>query len=236
MGARSATDLAFHGYFTEAEKLLPRRRARDEDIWVRAYIAGARGRFASAMRLAVSVKDSKDRAIRVAAAITAGSALRQLGRHRAAQEHDRRALRLARTDSERAHALIGLAADAIGTGRAALCGRRLAEATALAARDDWRAQVRLDWVRTEHGLALGRPRAALHSARRALRRVRAEGARRHIAKSHLFLGVALQEAGDERAAARELNAALAGARAIGAEPIAAVARAMRARKVSRAAG
>jgi hypothetical protein len=159
-----------------------------------------------------------------------------MGKHRAALRFDRAALASAQTGAEHAHALIGLAADAIGLGRAAVSARRLAEAAEVAPKGDWRAQVRLDWVRTEHALATGRPREALLPARRALRRARREKALRHVAKSHLFLGVALAEAGEQRAAEREMSAALRGARACGAAPVADVARAMLAKSPARSAG
>ena len=229
MRADRAAGLAMHGRFEDAERALARARS-DQAHWVMAYIAACRGDFIEARALVEPLATgARARAIRVASGLTLGSVLRQTGKHRAALPFDRAALASARTDAERAHALIGLAADAIGVGRAAVCGRRLAEAAAVAPIEDWRAQVRLDWVRTEHALATGRPNEALMPARRALRRARAEKARRHVAKSQLFLGVALAESGKQHAAERELNAALRGARACGAAPIADVARAMRAR-------
>ena len=195
--------------------------------WIEAYGAAARGEFDRALRVAEPLAvDARDRAVRVHASITAGSALRQTGRYRAALVHDRRASVHARTASERAHALIGLAADAIGMGYTALCGRRLAEAAAVAPGRDWRCSVRLDWVRTEHSLAIGRPDAAVRSARRALRRAVEADARRHVAKSHLFLGAALGEAGREAASAQQLQRALRAARACDAGAIARVARSM----------
>ena len=237
MRADRAAGFALHGRFTDAERALSRARRSEEAAWVRAYIAASRGDFAKARALALPLATrARDRTIRVSAALTLGSVLRQTGKHRDALAFDRAALAAAQTDSQRAHALIGLAADAIGLGRAAACARRLAEAASVTPASDWRAQVRLDWVRTEHALATGRARAALLPARRALRRARREDAVRHIAKSHLFLGVALAEAGEERAAEREMNAALRGARACGAAPVADVARAMLARSPVRSAG
>jgi hypothetical protein len=164
--------------------------------------------------------------VRVYCSTTAGSALRQTSRYREAALHDRRALSLATDASERAHALIGLAADAIGLGHPSLCGRRLAEAVTVAPRDDWRCAVRMDWVRTEHALAIHRPHAAVATARRALRRSFEADALRHVAKSHLFLGAALRSAGFEVASRQELNAALRTARACDARAIARVARHM----------
>ena len=237
MRAERAAGLALHGRFHDAERTLGRARPSELATWVRAYIAASRGDFAVACALAVPLSaGARGRAIRVASGLTVASVLRQKGNHRRALPFDRAALASDGSDTERAHALIGLAADAIGLGRAAICARRLAEAAAHAPQEDWRAQVRLDWVRIEHALGTGRPREALLPARRALRRARREDALRHIAKSHLFLGVALAQASEERAAMREMNAALRAARACGAEPIAGVARAMLARDVANAAG
>jgi tetratricopeptide (TPR) repeat protein len=235
--ADRAADFALHGRFTDAERALSRTRRSEAAAWVLAYIAAARGDFAAARALALPLaRGARSRTVRVASALTLGSVLRQTGNHRAALPFDRAALASAQTDAERAHALIGLAADAIGLGQAAVCARRLAEGAEVAPKGEWRAQVRLDWVRTEHALAVGRPREALLPARRALRRARREKALRHVAKSHLFLGVALAEAGEQRAADREMNAALRGARACGAAPVADVARAMLSASPARSAG
>jgi tetratricopeptide (TPR) repeat protein len=235
--ADRAAGFALHGRFAEAERALAPVRRSEEASWVHAYIAAARGEFPNARAIAQPLATgARARSVRVAASLTLASVLRQTGKHRAARPYDRAALAAAHADTERAHALIGLAADAIGLGRPALCARRLAEAAVVAPAGDWRAQVRLDWVRTEHALATRRPRAALVPARRALRRARSENAVRHIAKAHLFLGVALAEAGDKSAAAREMNAALREARACGAAPVATVARAMLARALLAGAG
>ena len=237
MRAARAAGFALHGRFIDAERTLARSRSSEDATWVHAYIAAARGDFAAAGALAQPLATgARTRTVRVASALTLGSILRQTGRHRAALPFDRAALAASQSDAERAHALIGLAADAIGLGRVAVCARRLAEASAVAPAGDWRVQVRLDWVRTEHALAAGRPREALPPARRALRRARREKALRHVAKSHLFLGVALAEAGEQHAAEREMNAALRGARACGAVPVADVARAMLSKSPALSAG
>jgi len=234
MGAARAADLAFHGALDEAEAVLGRDRS-PEARWIRAYVAAARGRFFDSLDLARPLTARAPRAVRVAASITAGSALRQLGHHRTARHYDRIASKAARTGAERAHATIGLAADAIGLGQVAVCARLLADAAAIAPTADWRVNVRLDWVRTEHAVATGRPRSAI-PARRALRRARAEHAIRHAAKSHLLLGGAHVEYGNAHARERALNAALHAARACGAEAIVEVARRLLERGRDRVAG
>jgi len=217
---------AYVGRFAVAERLAERFASQDPEgsRWLRAYVAAARGDFQAAERLAEPLaRGARDVGIRVSASLTLGSVLRQTGRHRRARAHDLRAARLATTSSARAHALIGLAADAVGVGDAGTCAGRLAEAAGVVPRGDWRARVRLDWVRAEHALLVNRPRAAARAAARALSRSRAAGARRHEAKSSLFLGAALATAGDD-GARRPLRDAERLAARLGAVPIARVAR------------
>jgi hypothetical protein len=219
-----ATELAFGGRFNGSLSALGGVPSSEHSLWVRAYVASSRGEFKTARALGEPLAASaRSREIRVAAAITLASVLRQTSRHAAAERWDRAALEESRTDVERAHALIGLAADAIGRGRVSACEARLAEAGALALDGDWRVQVRLDWVRVERALTIGRAQDGLAPGRRSVRRSREADALRHIAKSRLFYGVALADAGFAAAAQRELSAAARGARACGAGPIARVA-------------
>jgi ATP/maltotriose-dependent transcriptional regulator MalT len=133
------------------------------------------------------------------AASTAASVHRQLGRHADATALDSAARDLAGGSDEAAFdAAIGLAADAIGSGDPDAAGERVAEAEALVGRrsDWWRQRVRLDWAQAELALVEGRPGDAAVRASSALSRAEAAGAPRHVAKSLLFLGVALLERGD----------------------------------------
>ncbi|HTL32479.1 MAG TPA: hypothetical protein VL326_05120, partial [Kofleriaceae bacterium] len=128
-----------------------------------------------------------------------------------------------------------LAADAIGRQRVSACESRMAEADELGL-DDWRVQVRLDWVRVERALTIERAREGLAPGRRAVRRAREADALRHIAKSRLFYGVALADAGFSDAARRELSASLRAAQACGAGRVARVARTVLEQKAMQAAG
>ena len=231
-----ATDLAFCGRFGAAIAALPKDSTSEHAEWVRAYVAASMGELSGALALAVPLAESaRGRSVRVAASITAASVLRQQGKHAAAERWDRRAFESARSDTERSHALTGLAADAIGRGRVVPCERRLARAELLQV-DEWRAQVRLDWVRVEAALTGGRPADGLAAGRRAISRSRAAGARRHLAKSQLFYGVALADAGYPDAARRALAASVRGARACGARHLANVAHTVLAQKGFAAAG
>jgi hypothetical protein len=106
---------------------------------------------------------------------------------------------------------------------------RLSSASREAPRGDWRLRARTGWVACELALLAGSPERAATHARASLVASRAAGARRHEAKSLLFLGVALQAAGDSR-----FEGALRGARTIaariGAHPVASVARTALARR------
>jgi len=232
-----ATELAFLGRFTASLSALDGVPPSERTLWVRAYVASSRGEFKLARVLCEPLATSAtSREVRVAAAITLASVLRQTSRHPAAERWDRAALGKARADVERAHALIGLAADAIGRGRVSACESRLAEADALGLDGDWRVQVRLDWVRVERALTIGRARDGLSPGRRAVRRSREVDAPRHVAKSRLFYGVALADAGFAATARRELSAAERGARACGAGRVARVAHTVLEQKATRAAG
>ncbi|HJT37286.1 MAG TPA: hypothetical protein VJ818_02580, partial [Actinomycetota bacterium] len=77
---------------------------------------------------------------------------------------------------------------------------------------------------------------ALVPGRRALRASLSAGAERHVAKSRLFLGVALADAGSRAAARRELVGALRAAQRCGASQVARVARVVLDEKGLQAAG
>lgn len=190
---------------------------------MRAYLAAAAGSFADAEARARRLLDDPE--VGVAAALTLGSVLRQTARHDLARAIDDDALRRASSAEQRAHALISLAADAVGVTDRTTCARRLRAAGDIVPARAWRARVRLAWVQTEHALLTDDPARAVVCARDALARARRADARRHEAKSLLFLGVAL---GGGQA---ELRAARALARELGARPIAQVADAvLRARR------
>ena len=219
--ARLATRHAFAGDLHSARRIVEQAQGIEHIVWLRAYVRCATGDLAGALALALPLaRTAEDPLFRARAAVTAGSALRQLSRHAEAQDLERSALSLG---TERAHLLIGLAADAVGLGDPGACARRLHQARdAMPARDP-RARIRLEWVRCEHALMKADPAGGAAFARAALKRSRIAGYRRHVAKSWLFLGVALSEAG-LRSGDDALRNARDEATAIGAEPVAEVAR------------
>ena len=223
MSVERATPLAFHGDLDRAREELALARRSDDARWLGAYIASARGRFAAAERTLTSLRArSADGEIRAKAAVTLGSVLRQTERHALARLVERDGLTEAPTEELRAHLLIGLAADAVGLGELAEVDAMLKRVGSRPA-GGWRASVRMHWVCCERELLAGRPNEACFHARKALETSRGASARRHVAKSQLFLGVALLESGRVREGRRALTLSRDSAGKIGARPIAAVA-------------
>jgi len=169
--------------------------AGPRDRWLAAVVLGAQGHYARAASLLHDLTRRPDDLGALAAA-TLASHRRQLGGHAAARRHDATAVKAATSDEARADALLGLAADAVGTGR-------LNEAQKLADRvplTTWRARVRHGWVSAEIRLSTGR--AALEHAERALDEAVEARATRHRIKSEIALAAALS--GSEPVMARKL--------------------------------
>lgn len=94
-------------------------------------------------------------------------------------------------------ALLGLAADALGSAELDLAERLLLAAEPrVAAHPSWRPSVRLSWIRAELALSRDRPDAALRHAERGLAGARAVGAVRHQVKSELVALVARSCSGE----------------------------------------
>ncbi|MGH2794688.1 MAG: hypothetical protein ACRDKG_10340 [Actinomycetota bacterium] len=225
-------ELAFAGKLRESALSLDRARRADplEVRWIRAYLWAAAGRFGIAERAARTVFErTSDPSLRARAAVTLGSVLRQTRRHAEARHIEAAAVRRTPTPALRAHLHVGLAADAVGLGDLRAVDRELGRAAASRTRDR-RVAIRIRWVRCERELLAGRPDRAAGWARAALTLSRRAGARRHAAKSLLFLGaaeleIARRSAGSSaRDARRKLREARDVADRIGAEPIARVAR------------
>lgn len=194
--------------------------------WEQAFVACATGRFADAIAVASPLLDAADETVRAQARLTAGSALRQLGRFDAARETER--IHDLPDPVHRAHLLVSQAADAVGAGRARVAAAILASAELVLDEADAphdpevrRARIRAAWVGCEVSLAFGEPAHALGAldAASAL----SPGWPRHEAKTVLFEGVALRGAGEPDRARIRLAEAHERAVAIGAVPVAEVA-------------
>ncbi|MFD0204890.1 MULTISPECIES: hypothetical protein [Saccharothrix] len=172
-----------------------------EERWLAAVVLGGQGHYAAAATV-LGKLIGRGGLFGSLAASTLASHRRQLGGHAAARVLDGWALAMVPEDARglggedpddvdvagaRADALLGLAADAVGTGR-------LDEARRLHARvrpRGWRSRVRHQWLAAEIALAGGHAEQAVHPAEVAAATAREAGATRHILKSDLVLGTAL---------------------------------------------
>jgi len=214
------------------------------DRWAAAVALGGQGRYAAAATLLDGLRGDPAVAPVVAAhaAVTLASHRRQLGGHAAARRLDAEALARAAAGppsvvvpgglltAAAAHvdALVGLAADALGTGDLAgarrLLDRADAELSRRRCREDaaaWRLPVRLGWVAAELALAGGDPAAAVRAAADADRRASGGRSSRHRVKSAIVAGVsrASWEPSTAPAALVELDALAAEATRLGLLPL-----------------
>ena len=128
---------------------------------------------------------------------------------------------LAGSDAEAgADALIGLAADALGTGRFGLSGRllRLARKT-IGDASPGRLPVRCGWVSAELAMFTGDGAAAVGHAERAVELAASTGSVRHAVKSDVVLAAALCSAGHVEASRRVADAALTATERLGFVPL-----------------
>ncbi len=170
-----------------------------QTLWLRAVAAGGQGRYGSALAdLARLTRADGGGPFVSLAHSTRASFLRQLGWHSRAAGWDGRALAVAGPDVEAASdALIGLAADALGTGRFGTSARLLERAGERCgdAGPTIRVSVRLEWVSAELAMASGNGAAAVGHAERAAVLAAALGSARHIVKTDVILAAALCSAG-----------------------------------------
>jgi hypothetical protein len=193
--------------------------------WLLGVAEHGAGRCAAALRvLHAAWSEAKATPLAVNVAGSLAEAYRQLGEHATARTWDQRALDLAEGEAI-VWPLLGLAADAVGTGDAGEAGRRLAAAEPLAVDGDWRVEVRTGWVAAELALLEGRPADAAAAAAAAVARAERASAAPYVAKSLLFQGGALAQAGEPEASATLARAASL-AELLGALPVAWPARAL----------
>jgi len=178
-----------------------------------AIVLGAQGRYAAAAALLTVLRRDRDPVMAALALCTSASHRRQLGGHAVARGLDGAALARVTgatgtsgrsdpdgldADGARADALLGLAADHLGTGRLA-ASRRVLDRAGAAARS-WRTRTRMGWVTAELALAAGDASSAVEPAEAALSEATSAGSARHIVKSQLVLAAALGAIGHKRRA------------------------------------
>jgi hypothetical protein len=202
------------------------------DRWLVAVTLGAQGRYAAAAAVLEELLTAPGTppAVAAHAAVTLAAHRRQLGGHAAARRLDAMGLRLASaathgppdadgTDAlaARVDALVGLAADAVGTGAAGQAQRLLDAADdVVRGHPARRPVVRLGWVRAELALLRGDATAAVAPAGLALELALASGSVRHVLKSRIVHAVARAVAGaDPGEVLAELDAAADDADALG---------------------
>lgn len=198
--------------------------------WLRAVALAGAGRFAAARALTAGVSDGP---FASAARCLEASMLRQSGRHRAARGPDGAALALAAGMHDQpgsglavaltVDATVGLAADALGTGRYALSARLLVRADehlvaydageaatsgvdgAPPASEPWwtvpRARLRRDWVAAELAVYSGDVAGATGAVDALLTADPGAGRPRHHAKTLLIAGAAAMASGQADRAA-----------------------------------
>ena len=192
------------------------------ETWQRAVAAGGQGRYASGFAdLDALARTTATGPLASVASSTRASFLRQLGHHVDARSWDGRAFALAGSDAEAgADALIGLAADALGTGRFVLSARLLERAReTFGDGSPGRLPVRCGWVSAELAMFTGDGGAAVGHAERAVELAASTGSVRHAVKSDVVLAAALCSAGDAEESRRVADAALSAAERLGFMPL-----------------
>lgn len=183
---------------------------RAEARWLLGVCQAAAGQFgtaASQLQPLLQVPSDADlntRHYAAAAAGTLASIHRQVGRHAEASEFDDWAAQVAPGDAQiQFDAALGQAADSVGLGDRDTALAFVTHARSLCSDEPrwWRERVRLGWVQSEVALMLDRPADAVAALNRSVQEAERVGAPRHVAKSLLFLGVAMQAAGDPTALA-----------------------------------
>lgn len=189
--------------------------------WLRAVAAGGQGRYAAATAdLAALLREAPKGPLASLAHSTRASFLRQLGGHDLARGLDGRALALAGEDPEAtADALVGLAADALGTGRFAASAALLARARQVPEPAfPARLAVRRNWVTAELAMVTGDGATAVRHAEQALE-LTTDVMARHLVKSQVVLAGALCCAGDVDRARGVAEAALQDTERLGLIPL-----------------
>ena len=190
---------------------------RTASAWERGWVLAAMGRFGDALPVLEEALDGPDRARALG---TRASVFRQLSLHELAERDDDAGLGATTDPAVRAGLLVGKVADSLGQGlRDEWQARVAAAAWAVDAAGDWRQRLRLAWVTGETAMYEGDFVGAAPHFAEALARAVERGARRHEAKSHLFLAAAHGALGNTAAARAHGAAARSMAGACGAKAV-----------------
>jgi hypothetical protein len=191
--------------------------------WLRAVAAGGQGQYGSATaELAALRRDVRNGPLASLAHSTAASFVRQLGGHIEARHWDGAALALADSEPEASvDALLGLAADALGTGRFAASAALLdrARTTLDASSGPARLPLRWQWVAAELAMAKGAGDRAVQRAERARELAARQPSARHMVKTRVIHAAALCCAGRIAEARSVADDALSASGALGLIPL-----------------
>jgi tetratricopeptide (TPR) repeat protein len=193
--------------------------------WKRAWLHTAAGRYGEALAECALAREGSP--VLVASALMTEAMLyRQVSLHDRAEAADAEALatlRRARVRCApvRAAIRVGQVADAVGLGAESrvLSGRLQVAASAVTAAGSWRQGVRLTWVRGEVLMVGGAYTRAARVFAGGAKVASDQGARRHHAKSLIFLAAARAASGDRAEARRLAGRGLQLAARCGAAPL-----------------
>lgn len=193
--------------------------------WKRAWLLTAAGRYGEALSACAEAAEG-DAVLQSSALMTEAMLYRQVSLHQRAEEADDEALAIlrrarARCAPLRAAIRIGQVADAVGlhAERTALSRRLQVASASVSAAGSWRQGVRLTWVRGEVLMVRGSWTRASRVFASGARIASDQGARRHHAKSLIFLAASLAANGDHDEARRIAERGLQLAARCGASPL-----------------
>lgn len=193
--------------------------------WKRAWLLTALGQYGRALEACAEAKQDSP-VLEACALMTEAMLYRQIALHDRAEAADAQALGVlrkarVRPPAVRAGIRVGQVADAVGLGldHIVLSRRLQIAAAAVTAAGSWRQGVRLTWVRGEVLMARGAYGRASRIFAAGARIASNQGARRHHAKSLIFLAASRAASGDPTEARRMAERGLQLAARCGAAPL-----------------
>ena len=193
--------------------------------WRRAWLLTAAGRYGDALEACELAKQGAP-IVQAAELMAEAMLYRQVSLHARAEVADDLALETlrasrVRSPSVRAAIRVGQVADAVGLGAddAVLARRVKVAAGAVTTAGSWRQKVRLTWVRGEVAMVRGAYRDADRAFGTGARIAHDQGARRHEAKSLIFLAAASAAREQQSEAVRLARRGLQLAARCGAAPL-----------------
>lgn len=193
--------------------------------WKRAWLLTALGTYGEALEHCDAAMDGPP-TLQSCSLMTRAMLYRQVALHTLAEEADHQALDTMRRAQVRSAVLraairVGQVADAVGLvlDQTVLSRRLRVAAAAVTASGSWRQGVRLTWVRGEVLMLGGSHGGAARSFAEGARVASEQGARRHHAKSLIFLAASRAAEGRRDEAARLAERGLQLAARCGASPL-----------------